>query len=92
MLKPDVVLAYIAAHPHAMGVLGAGPCTIQHVSKRMTDGPDERVDDCPCDRRFGDGDVAALPEADRRLLELGGGLYVSSPTHTYADLVEDARQ
>jgi hypothetical protein len=90
MLKADVVLQQLADNPHVMGVLASGPCTIQHVSKRVDDGPDERADTCPCDRKFAKGETDGLPDADRKLLDLGGGLYVSSPTHTYADLVSDA--
>jgi hypothetical protein len=90
MLKPAELLQHLADNPHVMGVLAAGPCTIQHVSKRVEDGPDERVDTCPCTRKLTKADIAELPEHDRKLLDLGGDLYVSSPAHTYADLVRDA--
>jgi hypothetical protein len=43
-----------------------------------------------CDRKFAKGDLAAMDDAQRKLLELGGGQYVSSPRHTLGDLVRDA--
>jgi hypothetical protein len=89
MLKADVVLAQLAAHPHAMGTLEGGPCTIQHVSRRVADGPDERLDKCPCDRKLTEDDLATLSDSERRNLDLGNGQYISSPTHTLADLVRD---
>lgn len=77
MLTAEQVLKVIAGHPHAMGTLDGGPCAIQHVSVRNADGPDERLDSCPCSRKAAGAD-------------LGGGQYISSETHTVADLVRDA--
>lgn len=90
MLSAGDVLKAIAANAHAIGTLDGGPCAIQHVSRRNPEGPDERLDTCPCARTFAAGDVDALAEPARKLLELGGGQYVSSPTHTLGDLVRDA--
>lgn len=80
------VLRLLAGNAHVMGVLDAGPCVVQHVSRRVVDGPDERLDGCPCARN-----VHQLDDADStaRLRELGGGQYVSSPNHTLGDLVRD---
>lgn len=88
-LNASDVLKALSAHAHVMGTLDGSPCAIQHVSRRRADGPDERLDACPCDRAFAAGEVEALDEAPRKLLELGGGQYVSSPTHTLGDLVRD---
>lgn len=88
-LTPEDVLKSLAAHAHVMGTLDGSPCAIQHVSRRRADGPDERLDTCPCDRVFAAGEVEALDEPARKLLELGGGQYVSSPTHTLGDLLRD---
>jgi len=89
MLSAEDVLKLIAGHPHVMGVLDSGACAIQHVSKRNVDGPDERLDTCPCGRKLPSevlsGDVAGARERD-----LGGGQYISSTTHTLADLVREA--
>ena len=79
MLSAEDVLKVLAANPHVMGVLGGGACAIQHVSTRVANGPDKRLDACPCDRQVDVGDV----------INLGGGQYVSSETHTLADLVRD---
>jgi hypothetical protein len=97
LLNADQVLALVAAHPHVMGTLDSGACAIQHVSLRVADGADERLDSCPCDRRFTADELAAHAaapagspeEAAAKLLQLGGGQYVSSPTHTLGDLVRD---
>jgi hypothetical protein len=88
-MTADEVLAVVAAHPHVMGTLDSGTCAIQHVSRRRKDGPDERLDGCPCGREFADGELDALDEPTRKLLDLGGGQYVSSPLHTLGDLVRD---
>ncbi len=88
-LKADDVLRLIAEHPHVMGTLDSGTCAIEHVSERNADGADKRLDACPCDRKFAKGDLAAMGEAERKLLELGEGQYISSPRHTLGDLVRD---
>ena len=90
MLSAVDVLKAIAANAYAIGTLDGGPCAIQHVSRRNPEGPDERLDTCPCARMFAPGEVDALDEAARKLLELGGGQYISSPTHSLGDLVRDA--
>lgn len=92
MLSAAQVLALLAGSPVVMGVLDSGPCTVEHVSQRDPSGPDARVDSCPCDRAWADGEVEALDEPARKLLELGGGQYVSSPRHTLGDLVRDAAE
>lgn len=79
-LKAEDVLRLLAEHPHVMGTLDSGTCAIEHVSLRDPDGPDKRLDSCPCGRVLAKGE--AVPE-------LGGGQYVSSPRHTLADLVRD---
>ena len=89
MMKTNDVLKFLAGNPHVMGVLDGGACAIQHVSKRVTDGPDERLDDCPCDRKIAPAEVLGDMSDAQRLRELGNGHYVSSPTHTLADLVRD---
>ncbi len=88
-MTPQALLDVLASHSPAMQVLDSGACTVEHVSRRNPDGPDERLDNCPCGRSWAPGEVDALPEEARRLLELGGGQYVSSPRHTLADLVRD---
>jgi hypothetical protein len=90
MLSAEQVLQIIADNPHVMGVLDGGACAVQHVSRRVTDGPDERLDSCPCDRKLHSTPVLGDVGAAEKLRELGNGHYVSSPTHTYADLVRDA--
>lgn len=77
MLTAQQVLQLLAANPAVMGYLDSGPCTLEHVSKHVADGADERLDTCPCDRA-GEGPA------------LGEGHYVSSPRHTIGDLVRDA--
>jgi hypothetical protein len=89
-LKADDVLALIAKHPHVMGTLDSGTCAIEHVSRRIADGPDERIDTCPCERRITPPEVLSDTTEAQRLRELGGGQYVSSPRHTLGDLVRDA--
>jgi hypothetical protein len=79
-MTADEVLARIAANPAVMGYLDSGACAVEHVSTRSKKGADVRVDDCPCAREVTDGE-------DVR--ELGGGHYISSPTHTLGDLVRD---
>jgi hypothetical protein len=80
VLSAEQVLRLLADSPVVMGLLDSGPCTLEHVSLRDKNGPDRRLDGCPCDRTLaGDEDGA----------ELGGGQYVSSPRHTLADLVRD---
>ena len=81
MLSAEQVLAFIAGNAYVMGVLDAGPCALQHVTLHVVDGPDARVDACPCDR-------TNYPQTELDL-PLGGGQRVSSPTHTIADLVRD---
>jgi hypothetical protein len=82
VLSAEQVLAFIADNPHVMGVLDAGPCALQHVTLHVVDGPDERVDTCPCDRTNYPDTGLDVP--------LGGGQRISSPTHTIGDLVRDA--
>jgi len=79
--SPEQVLAVIAAHDAVMDYLDSGVCVIQHVSLRNPDGPDRRLDSCPCDRVLEPGEPGGQ--------ELGGGQYVSSPRHTLADVVRD---
>lgn len=88
MLTEDV-LRVIAENPHVMGTLDGGACAIQHVSKRVVDGPDERLDTCPCDRTLPPATVLSDTSDAAKLRELGNGQYVSSPTHTIGDLVRD---
>jgi hypothetical protein len=77
---PDAaaVLAAIARHNAVMQLLDSDPCTIEHVSLRDPNGPDRRIDLCPCGR--GPDGVGA---------ELGEGQYISSARHTLADVVRD---
>lgn len=89
MLNADEVLKSLAANPHVMGTLDGGACAIQHVSRRVVDGPDERLDTCPCDRKLNPAAVLSDTTEAQRLRELGNGQYVSSPTHTLGDLVRD---
>lgn len=83
------VLKAIEANAAAMSYLDSGPCTIEHVSQRVTDGPDVRLDTCPCGRTVDAPDPRTDDPAER-LRELGGGQYVSSARHTIGDLVRDA--
>lgn len=76
----EQVLTAIAGHDAVMQYLDSGVCVIEHVSRRDPDGPDQRLDSCPCDRG---------PHPDRPGQELGGGQYVSSARHTLADVVRD---
>jgi len=55
---------------------------LQHVKQRVADGPDVRLEDCPCGR---DG----VYGPDEEQVELGGGQYICSGRHTYGDLVRD---
>ena len=80
MSEPSAVLAAIGRHNAVMQYLDSGICVIEHVSQRNPDGPDRRLDSCPCDRG---------PDPDAPGAELGGGQYVSSPRHTLADVVRD---
>ena len=89
MLSADEVLEMIAANPAVMGMLDSGPCTLEHVTERVADGPDERRDACPCDRSAPAPDPRT-DDPNERLRELGGGHYVSSERHTIGDLVRDA--
>lgn len=81
------VLAKIASVGAVHNVLDDGSCVIEHVSLRQLDGPDVRVDDCPCARG-----VETLPvdESGQPVIaELGGGQYISSARHTLGDVVRD---
>lgn len=78
-LTPADVLGAIRLHDAIMQHLDGYDCVIEHVSVRNPDGPDHRLDSCPCDRGL-DGAAPA---------ELGGGQYISSARHTLADLVRD---
>lgn len=89
MLTADQVIQLIANNPAVMGFLDSGPCTLEHVSERVTDGADVRHDSCPCDRQSGSPDTRTDDPAEK-LRELGGGQYVSSERHTIGDLVRDA--
>jgi hypothetical protein len=89
MLDTTAVLQVIAGNVAAMGYLDSGPCTIEHVSQRAKDGPDARLDDCPCGRDADPPDPRTDDPAEK-LRELGGGQYVSSQRHTVGDLVRDA--
>jgi hypothetical protein len=77
MLSPLQVLQVLADNPAVMSYLDAGPCTLEHVSRHVPDGADERLDTCPCER---------VAEGS----PLGEGQYVSSERHTVGDLVRDA--
>ena len=77
------VLAVIAAHDAVMQQLGES--VVQHVSRRDPDGPDVRLDTCPCSLGPDSFDPAADGPA-----ELGGGQYLSSRRHTLADVVREA--
>jgi len=89
MLSAEAVLTAIAHNPAVMSYLDGGSCTVVHVSVSQPDGPDQRVDACPCTRRTPPPD----PRTDdpvERLRHLGEGQYLSSETHTVGDLVRDA--
>lgn len=58
---------------------------LQHVSLRVPDGADKRLDDCPCGRGLDTREDVVDPKE----FELGGGQYLSSGRHTYADIVRD---
>lgn len=88
MLDADAVIKLLADNAAAMGYLDSGPCTVEHVSQRVTDGPDVRLDSCPCDRAADAPDPRTDDPAEK-LRELGGGQYVSSARHTIGDLVRD---
>lgn len=88
MLDTESVLNVIADNAAAMGYLDSGPCTVEHVSQRVSDGPDVRLDTCPCARTV-DAPDARTDDPAEKLRELGGGQYVSSERHTIADLVRD---
>lgn len=89
MLSAESVLQLIADNPAAMSYLDGGPCTLVHVTKAQPDGPDERVDGCPCTRRTPMPD-ARTDDPVERLRHLGEGQYLSSDVHTVGDLVRDA--
>jgi hypothetical protein len=76
----EAVLAAIAEHDAVMQYLDSGVCVIEHVSVRDPQGPDRRLDSCPCARVLETGQAGP---------ELGGGQYVSSARHTLADVVRD---
>ncbi|HMV67848.1 MAG TPA: hypothetical protein PLY51_12840 [Microthrixaceae bacterium] len=81
------VLKKVASVGVAMNVLDDGASVLEHVSLRQLDGPDVRVDDCPCGRG-----VETLPvdESGQPVIaELGGGQYISSARHTLGDVVRD---
>jgi hypothetical protein len=80
VLKAEDVLKLLTDSAFVMGVLDSGPATLEHVSVHNTDGPDVRLDKCPCDRKLDKGVEPA---------QLGEGQYVSSPRHTLGDLVRD---
>lgn len=80
MASTEEVLAAIAGHDAVMQYLDSGVCVIEHVSVRDPDGPDRRLDSCPCARVLDPGLAGQ---------ELGGGQYVSSARHTLADVVRD---
>lgn len=77
------VLEVIAAHDAVMQQLGMS--VVQHVSRRNPDGPDERLDTCPCTL----GPDSFDPVVDGTP-ELGGGQYLSSRRHNLADVVREA--
>lgn len=80
MASVEAVLAAIRGHDAVMQYLDSGVCVIEHVSVRDPDGPDRRLDSCPCARALAPGEAGQ---------ELGGGQYVSSARHTLADVVRD---
>lgn len=77
---PEVALAAVASVDAVMHVLDSH--VVQHVSLRNPDGPDSRVDACPCHR----GTDTVSPG---EIVELGEGQYLSSGRHTLADVVRD---
>lgn len=77
------VLAVVAVNDAVMQQLGA--VVLIHVSHRNPDGPDGRVDACPCSRG-----VDSIPADSADPAELGGGQYLSSGRHTLADVVREA--
>jgi len=81
------VLAAVAGYGHGMVALGdpsAG--VIEHVTKHTPDG-DVRLDSCPCPRGE---ETLPVDENGRPVVpSLGGGTFVSSGRHTFADLVRD---
>lgn len=89
MLNAEEILQLLADNPAAMDLLDSGACVIEHVSKRVKDGPDVRLDTCPCDRSIDPPDPRDDDPAEK-VRELGGGQYVSSQRHTIGDLVRDA--
>lgn len=88
MLDVEGVLKMVAGNAAAMSYLDSGPCVLEHVSQRVTDGADVRLDTCPCDRASEPPDPRTDDPAEK-IRELGGGQYVSSQRHTIGDLVRD---
>jgi hypothetical protein len=73
---PLTVLKLLADSPVVMGFLDSGPCRVLHVAVRNPEGPDARLDPCPCARST----VGA---------DLGEGQYLASGDHSLADVVRD---
>lgn len=89
MATAQEVLEAIARFEPAMHVLDdSGAAVIEHVSKRNPDGPDTRVDSCPCSR--GPETLPVGEDGETPVYaDLGGGQYVSSARHTLGDVVRD---
>ncbi len=84
---PLEVLAKIASVGAVHNVLDDGCCVVEHVSLRQLDGPDTRVDDCPCPRGV---ETLEVDESGQPVIvDLGGGQYISSARHTLGDVVRD---
>jgi hypothetical protein len=84
---PAAVAGYLASLPYVMGMLSDPSIALLHVSLQNPDGPDTRLDACPCPR----GPETLEVDAEGRpvYVQLGGGQYISSGMHTLADLVRD---
>ena len=82
------VLRFLAAFPAAMNLLDSPSISsLQHVKLRVPDGPDIRLDKCPCARGL---ETLPVDAAGQPIIpELGGGQYVSSGLHFYGDLIRD---
>jgi hypothetical protein len=89
MLDTAAVLKMVVDNAAAMSYLDSGPCTLEHVSQRVTDGPDVRLDTCPCDRAALEAPDPNEQDPAVKIRSLGGGQYVSSDRHTIGDLVRD---
>jgi hypothetical protein len=89
MLDAKDILQLVAGNAAAMSYLDSGPCVLEHVSQRAADGPDVRLDACPCERTAEPPDPRTDDPAEK-VRELGGGQYVSSERHTIGDLVRNA--